>query len=98
MPYLLRKNAWHTSSEIKISDGEFHLLSTLIYRHFGINLTQKKTLLKTRLQNVLRQGNFRSFRQFYDYVLANPTGRAMSELVNAISTNHTSFYREKRAF
>jgi len=98
MPYLLRKNALQPSSEIKISDGEFHLLSALIYRHFGINLTQKKTLLKTRLQNVLRQGNFRSFRQFYDYVLANPAGRAMSELVNAISTNHTYFYREKEHF
>ena len=98
MPTLLRKNTRHPSSEIKISDGEFHLLSALIYRHFGINLKQKKTLLKTRLQNVLRQGNFRSFRQFYDHVLDNPVGRSMSELVNAVSTNHTYFYREKEHF
>ena len=95
MPDLLSKDPLRTSSEMKLSHGEFRLLSALIYKHFGIDMMQKKVLLQTRLKNVLRKGGFPSYREFYEVVIADPAGRAMSELVNAVSTNHTYFYREK---
>ena len=98
MPETLSKNPLRTSSEMEISNGEFRLLSALIYKHFGIDLKQKKVLLQTRLKHVLRKGGFPSYHEFYQVVLADPNGQAMSELVNAVSTNHTYFYREKEHF
>ncbi len=80
---------------IPITSEEFQKISKLVYTHFGINLTDKKLSLVTgRLQKVLKQMNFSSFSEYIHYV-ENSTGtKALSELVNRISTNHTFFYRE----
>ena len=42
-------------TEARISDKEFQAIRQLVYRTFGINLTeQKKTLVVGRLQNILK--------------------------------------------
>lgn len=82
-----------------ISDQEFNLMRELIYRKFGINLTdQKRSLLVGRLQKLLRQWNFSSFRDYYEHLLNDKSERALGELVDRISTNHTYFNREKDHF
>jgi chemotaxis protein methyltransferase CheR len=82
-----------------ISDEEFDLLRKLIYQRFGINLTaQKRSLLVGRLQKILRQRGIRSFKRYYDELIRDPTEKALSQLVDRISTNHTYFYREKSHF
>ncbi len=71
----------------------------LIYKRVGIHLTDiKKPLLVVRLQKVLRRLNFITFSQYYDHVLQDATGEAISELVTQISTNYTYFYREEKHF
>lgn len=82
-----------------ISDREFQLLSSLIYKHFGIHLTEaKRSLLVRRLQSLLKTEGHQNFRQYYDKLVADPTARAMTELVNRITTNYTYFYREPEHF
>lgn len=82
-----------------LSDKEFSLFRTLIYDRFGINLLEhKKALLVSRLQKILRNKNFPSYKAYYDYVISDSSGYALSELVNRISTNHTFFYREFEHF
>jgi chemotaxis protein methyltransferase CheR len=84
---------------VEISDEEFDLLRRLVYDQIGINLTeQKKTLLMGRLQKLLRREKFVNFREYYNYVKTDKSGRALSELANSIATNHTFFYREKDHF
>lgn len=84
---------------IRISDAEFDLLSNLVYNKIGINLTkEKRTLLMGRLQKILRQKNLSSFKEYYEYVLNDHSGSALSELANYISTNHTFFWREADHF
>ncbi len=84
---------------MNISDEEFALMRELIYRRVGIHLTdQKRSLLVGRLQKILRGSGFGSFRQYYEHLTADTTERALSELVDAISTNHTYFNREKAHF
>ncbi len=84
---------------IPLSDKEFKLIRDLVYGRFGINLTeQKRSLIVGRLNKILRQNGIDSFRGYYDYVLSDRTGQALSNLVNRISTNHTFFYREKDHF
>lgn len=82
-----------------ISEQEYRLLTRLIYDRFGISLgEQKRSLVVGRLQKVLRKQGFTTFREYYDYVIGDRTGDALSTLITRISTNHTFFYREKDHF
>jgi len=83
----------------RISDQDFDAIRKLVYDRFGINLTeQKKTLVVGRLQKVLSQRGFPTFRAYYDWLLQDKTGEGMDELATRISTNHTFFYREHAHF
>ena len=82
-----------------ISDREFRLIRDLVYERFGINLTrEKRALLVGRLGKLLRKQGFGSFQDYYKYLLADRSGRALDSLVNRISTNFTFFYRESEHF
>jgi len=84
---------------MSISDVEFKLIRELVYEKFGINLTEaKKSLVVGRLQKLIRSLSCDSFKQYYDYLIADKTGRALDQMVNKISTNHTFFYRESAHF
>ncbi len=88
-----------TYALIPLSDKEFELIRDLIYSRFGIDLTEKKRSLSVgRLNKILRQNGIHSFQAYYDYVISDQTGQALSNMVNNISTNHTFFYREKEHF
>lgn len=83
----------------RINDQEFQMIRKLVYDKFGINLTdQKKTLVVGRLQKVLRERDFVTFKDYYHWLQNDPSGEAMDELANRISTNHTFFNREKAHF
>jgi len=83
----------------RISDKDFDAIRKLVYDNFGINLTeQKKTLVVGRLQKVLNQRGFDTFRAYYDWLINDKTGEALDELSTRISTNHTFFYREHAHF
>lgn len=82
-----------------ISDREFTWLRDLIYKRFGINLTeQKRSLLVGRLQKLMRQLNLPTFSAYFEYLDNDKTEAALSELIDLISTNHTYFNREKDHF
>jgi chemotaxis protein methyltransferase CheR len=86
-------------AEARISDQEFDLIRKLVYKNFGINLTdQKKTLVVGRLQKVLRDRKFSTFKDYYQWLTHETTGEGLDELANRISTNHTFFNREKAHF
>ncbi len=82
-----------------LSEQEFEQFSKLVYTHCGIDLHDgKKELVRARLSKLIRSGNFGSFSDYYDYVIADSTGAAISELTDSISTNLTSFFREPQHF
>ncbi len=88
----------HTSM-MTITDHEFKLLRTLVYDRFGINLTeQKRSLLVGRLQKMLRNDNLSSFKEYYDALLSDTTGKYLDKLINKVSTNFSYFYREEAHF
>ena len=85
--------------EITISDKEFWQLSRYIKANYGINLKEeKRALVMGRLHNVLVQNNFKSFSEYFNYVMADKTGNAANTLINKITTNHTFFMREADHF
>lgn len=82
-----------------LAEAEFRALRDLIHRRFGIDLgPDKKDLIVTRLQSVLRRRALPGFRAYLDFLEQSPGPDAMSELIDRISTNHTFFHREPAHF
>jgi chemotaxis protein methyltransferase CheR len=79
--------------------GEFEKISKLAYEHFGLDLGNgKQGLVAARLGKKLRELSMKSFEQYYDHVTSDRTGEAMTMMVDLLTTNHTSFFREPRHF
>jgi chemotaxis protein methyltransferase CheR len=84
-------------SELK--DSEFEKISKLIYEQCGINLHEgKKELVKARLGKRLRECNYKSFRDYCHFVTTNEGKDELIAMIDSISTNLTSFYREESHF
>ena len=85
--------------ELVLKDSEFEKFSRYVYDKCGINLHDgKKELVKARLGKILRQRDFRSFSQYYDYVVNDKSGNELILLLDSISTNLTYFFREPQHF
>lgn len=82
-----------------LSAGEFQRIAELMYQRFGIDLRRgKEGLVASRLNKKLRQGGFRSFDAYFEHAVADKSGDALIEMVDALTTNHTSFLRERAHF
>jgi chemotaxis protein methyltransferase CheR len=54
---------------LELRDTDFEKISHLVYSHCGIHLHDgKKELVKARLSKRMREGNFSSFSDYYEYV------------------------------
>jgi chemotaxis protein methyltransferase CheR len=82
-----------------LSEKEFRLISDMVYKHCGINLHDgKKELVQARLAKWIREGNHKTFEAYIQHVLEDKTGREFSTLIDSLSTNLTSFFREYQHF
>ncbi len=83
----------------ELTDPEFFRFCRLVHGHAGIHLTaQKKELVRARLTKILRNRGLKSFQEYYEIVLADRSGAELAGLLDAISTNLTSFWREPAHF
>lgn len=83
---------------IEIKGNEFKELTEFLKSNYGINLTHKKNLIQGRLNNVLVEKGFNSFREYLDYVYSDSTKNELTILINKLTTNHTFFMRESEHF
>ena len=82
-----------------LGESEFRRLRDLIQARFGIDLgPEKKELIVTRLQSVLKRRGLADFRAYLEFLERSEGTDAFSELVDRISTNHTFFHREPSHF
>lgn len=81
-----------------ITDKEFGLFQALIQREAGIHLPlSKKELLMGRLGRRLRELGLKAYGAYYHYVM-EAGEEELVRVLDAISTNETSFFREPRQF
>ena len=81
-----------------LSDAEFSRLRGLVYKHTGIALSDaKRELVYGRLSKRLRSLGMSSFSEYCGMLEGAHTDE-LQELTNAITTNLTSFFREKHHF
>jgi chemotaxis protein methyltransferase CheR len=82
-----------------INAREFEEFRTLAYETFGLDLkTGKEQLVSARLGKIISKLKLRSFQDYYEHVLSDKTGQALLQMVDALTTNHTSFLRERAHF
>ncbi len=82
-----------------LNASEFEKIRRLAYDTFGLDLrTGKETLVSTRLGKHMRQSGCRSFDEYYQFVVGDSTGKSLINLIDALTTNHTSFFREPAHF
>jgi chemotaxis protein methyltransferase CheR len=87
------------SKEIVLKEREFRQISELAHQRFGLELKPgKEALVASRLSKRLRQRGFKTFDDYYQHVLSDRTGEALIELIDSLTTNHTSFLRERAHF
>src|SRR3954468_14078205 len=78
---------------------EFELVRDLAYQKFGLDLRQgKERLVSSRLGKHIRAGGFTSFGEYFRHVSNDSTGEALIAMIDSLTTNHTSFLREKQHF
>jgi chemotaxis protein methyltransferase CheR len=79
--------------------AEFEKISRLAYEHFGVDLRNgKQALVEARIGKKLRELGLKSFQHYFDYVTGDKSGEALAAMVDLLTTNHTSFFREPRHF
>ncbi len=82
-----------------LTPREFERIRRLAREHFGLDLRNgKEELVSARLGKKIRQWGFHTFHQYCDHVAADPSGEALVEMIDALTTNHTMFLREPAHF
>ena len=84
---------------VAISSAEVAVWSRYIQDTCGIVLDQSKAyLLETRLDGILRETGATSFSGLYYKVKADASNTLRGKVVDAITTNETSFFRDTSPF
>ncbi len=83
----------------KISANEFQLLRDYIEKHSGIALSEDKVyLVETRLTPIMVEAGCESYLEFYQMAVLDGSNRLRDKIVEAITTNETSWFRDTYPF
>jgi chemotaxis protein methyltransferase CheR len=83
----------------EVSDRDLATIVRMVYEKSGITLhAGKRGLVSARLQQRLRHRGVASFRDYVKLLQEDVTGEELTAMLDAITTNHTSFFREPQHF
>ncbi len=84
-----------TLSTQELSEKQFRKISDLVYRHCGINLKDgKEALVKARLMKRFRAIGIDSIESYLALIESKAGIGELDEMIDAMTTNKTSFFRE----
>ena len=84
--------------EFAWTDADFDRVQSLIYKRAGISLHDgKHAMVYSRLSRRLRDTGYQRFKEYLSW-LESTDGPEWQEFINALTTNLTSFFREKHHF
>lgn len=82
----------------ELDDTSFKRFRDIIYEESGIKLNEsKRALMQSRLMKRLRELGMDGYRDYYGYLMDNYRDEIVN-LINAITTNKTDFFRESKHF
>lgn len=86
-------------STITLEKDEFNRVRIMLHEYCGISLHEgKEALVRARLMKRVRALGMGSFWEYLDYIDTDETGGEFLSLVDVLTTNKTSFFREKQHF
>lgn len=84
---------------LELSDKLFAKISRMVYRICGINLKEEKIgMVKARLTKRLRVLGLNSFEDYMKFVVGDESGKELTVMIDVLTTNKTSFFRESQHF
>jgi chemotaxis protein methyltransferase CheR len=79
-----------------LTDTELKLLQTLVYQECGMHFDERRTsFLQDRLLRRLKECNVDSFYSYYRLLISQPGKQELSCLLENLTVNETSFFRNK---
>lgn len=84
---------------IDLSESAFELISRTLKDKTGICLYEgAERLVVSRLSRFLKPLNFTTFEEYLQYALSPPGVSELEQMINALTTNTTRFFRERGHF
>ncbi len=78
---------------------EIKMIQELAFANCGLDLRNgKEELVTARVGKVMRKQHIATLREYYNYVVADHSGAALAEMIDALTTNYTGFFRENAHF
>jgi chemotaxis protein methyltransferase CheR len=88
-----------TTDAPRLGQSEFGQVRRLAYEWFGLDLKPgKEALVAARLGKRLREEGLSSYTEYLEMIQRDPSGQRRVELIDALTTNFTSFWRESAHF
>ncbi len=98
MTQVTSSTARRSSFQFDLSDAEFQRISKLAHQKYGLCLPDsKKALVYSRLSKRLRALGLSSFSDYCN-LLSDDTSEEQTQLLTALTTNVTQFFREAHHF
>src|SRR6202040_499410 len=86
----------NTSDTPALTDAELKLLQTLVYQECGMHFDDRRTsFLQDRLQRRLKECQLDSFYSYYRLLISQQGKQELSRLLENLTVNETSFFRNK---
>lgn len=84
---------------LKLKDNEFQTVRKIIHNYSGIFIQEgKEALVQSRMMKRVRKLGMKSFAEYLAFVESDKSSGEFLALVDVITTNKTSFFRESKHF
>ena len=83
---------------LHISQEDFEKLTTFIKKNYGLDLSEKKVLIESRLSNYIMDSGYCSFEEYLPTLYNDYMGNEIANLINRLTTNYTYFMREHKHY
>jgi len=88
-----------TESSVSLSDADFSYVRDLVYQQAAIVIeTEKNYLVEARLSPLVRRHGFGSLAELVEKLRSQPSNGLRWNVVEAMTTNETSFFRDVHPF
>jgi chemotaxis protein methyltransferase CheR len=82
--------------QLQLTEPELKLLQTLVYQECGMHFDARRAhFLQDRLQRRVRECHLDSFYSYYRLLISNEGKEELSKLLENLTVNETSFFRNK---
>src|SRR5436305_12088947 len=85
-----------SSVPAQLTEAELKLLQVLVYQECGMHFDERRThFLQDRLQRRLKECRLDSFYSYYRLLISAEGKQELASLVENLTVNETSFFRNK---